>query len=161
MRNQGFTKLLAAAFALICIYQLAFTWKVKSVETSAKNYAKGDYQMEQAYLDSISSEAIYFGYTYKECKEQELNLGLDLKGGMNVTLEVSVGDILKILSNNSVDATFNEAIFIANKKQSDSQKDYIDDFVSSFNQVNQKMELMFCCLLLEFLVIEIWLINLK
>jgi SecD/SecF fusion protein len=138
MRNQGFTKLLAAAFALICIYQLAFTWKVKSVETSAKTYAKGDYQMEQAYLDSISSEAIYFGYTYKECKDQELNLGLDLKGGMNVTLEVSVGDILKILSNNSVDATFNEAIFTANKKQSDSQKDYIDDFVSSFNQVNQK-----------------------
>jgi len=138
MRNQGFTKLLAAAFALICIYQLAFTWKVKSVENSAKTYANGDYQMEQSYLDSVSSEVIYFGYTFKECKEQELNLGLDLKGGMNVTLEVSVGDILKILANNSVDATFNEAIFTANKKQSDSQKDYIDDFLSSFKEVNQK-----------------------
>ena len=111
---------------------------VKSVETDAKTYANGDYQIEQAYLDSVSSDVLYFGYTYKQCKEQELNLGLDLKGGMNVTLEVSVGDILKILANNSVDATFNEAIFTANKKQSDSQKDYIDDFVSSFNEVNEK-----------------------
>ena len=138
MRNKGFTKFLAAVFALICIYQLAFTWMVKSVETDAKTYANGDYQMEQAYLDSVSADVLYFGYTYKQCKEQELNLGLDLKGGMNVTLEVSVGDILKILANNSVDATFNEAIFTANKKQSDSQKDYIDDFVSSFNEVNEK-----------------------
>ena len=140
MRNKGFTKFLAAVFALICIYQLAFTLMVKSVETDAKTYANGDYQLEQAYLDSVSSDVLYFGYTYKQCKEQELNLGLDLKGGMNVTLEVSVGDILKILANNSVDATFNEAIFIANKKQSDSQKDYIDDFVSSFNEVNEKNE---------------------
>jgi len=136
MRNQGFTKLIAVVFALICVYQLAFTWMVKSVEKDAKTYANGDYDIEQAYLDSVATEELYFGYSYKECKEQELNLGLDLKGGMNVTLEVSVGDILKILANKSVDATFNEAIHRANTKQSDSQNNYIDDFISSFNEVN-------------------------
>jgi len=137
MRNKGFTKFLAVVFALICVYQLAFTWMVKSVESDAKSYANGDYTLEQAYLDSVATDELYFGYTYKECKEQELNLGLDLKGGMNVTLEVSVGDILKILANKSVDATFNEAIHRANQKQSDSQKDYIEDFVSAFNEVNE------------------------
>ena len=136
MRNQGFTKFIAVVFALICVYQLAFTWMVKSVENDAKVYANGDYDIEQAYLDSIATEELYFGYSYKECKEQELNLGLDLKGGMNVTLEVSVGDILKILANKSADATFNEAIHRANVKQSDSQNNYIDDFISSFNEVN-------------------------
>ena len=136
MRNQGFTKFIAVVFALICVYQLAFTWMVKSVEKDAKTYANGDYDIEQAYLDSVATDEIYFGYSYKECKEQELNLGLDLKGGMNVTLEVSVGDILKILANKSADATFNEAIHRANVKQSDSQNNYIDDFISSFNEVN-------------------------
>ena len=137
MRNQEFTKFLALVFALICVYQLAFTWMVKSVESDAKAYSNGDYQLEQAYLDSVATDELYFGYTYKECKEQELNLGLDLKGGMNVTLEVSVGDILKILANNSADATFNQAIHKANQKQSDSQNNYIDDFVASFNEVNE------------------------
>lgn len=140
MRNKGFTKFLAVVFALICVYQLAFTWMVKSVESDAKSYANGDYKLEQAYLDSVATDELYFGYTYKECKEQELNLGLDLKGGMNVTLEVSVGDILKILANESTDATFNEAIHRANQKQSDSQKDYIEDFVSAFNEVNTANE---------------------
>ena len=137
MRNQGFTKFFAIVFALICVYQLAFTWMVKSVESDAKAYANGDYALEQAYLDSVATDELYFGYTYKECKEQELNLGLDLKGGMNVTLEISVGDILKILANNSADATFNQAIHKANQKQSDSQNNYIDDFVASFNEVNK------------------------
>jgi len=140
MRNKGFTKFIAIVFALICVYQLAFTWMVKSVEKDAKAYASGDYDVEQAYLDSIATEELYFGYSYKECKEQELNLGLDLKGGMNVTLEVSVGDILKILANKSADATFNEAIHRANTKQSDSQNNYIDDFISSFNEVNADNE---------------------
>ena len=137
MRNQGFTKFFAIVFALICVYQLAFTWMVKSVESDAKAYANGDYALEQAYLDSVATDELYFGYTYKECKEQELNLGLDLKGGMNVTLEISVGDILKILANESADATFNQAIHKANQKQSDSQNNYIDDFVFFFNEVNK------------------------
>lgn len=137
MRNKGFTKFLAIVFALICVYQLAFTWMVKTVENDAKTYADGDYKLEQAYLDSVANDELYFGYTFKECKEQEMNLGLDLKGGMNVTLEVSVGDILRILANDSKDATFNEAIYKANQKQSDSQNDYIDDFVTSFDEVNE------------------------
>ena len=138
MHNKGFTKFLAVVFALICIYQLAFTWMVKSVESDAKAYANGDYNIEQAFIDSVASEELYFGYTFKECQEQELNLGLDLKGGMNVTLEVSVGDILKILANKSSDPTFNQAIDRANQKQSDSQNNYIDDFVTAFNEVNEE-----------------------
>lgn len=138
MRNQGFTKFLAIVFAAICVYQLAFTWMVKSVESDAKTYSNGDYKLEQAYLDSVATDELYFGYTYKECKEEQLNLGLDLKGGMNVTLEVSVGDILRILANNSSDATFNQAIHKANQKQSDSQNNYLDDFVVSFNEVNNE-----------------------
>ena len=138
MHNKGFTKFLAVVFALICLYQLAFTWMVKSVESDAKAFANGDFKIEQAYLDSVASEKLYFGYTYKECQEQELNLGLDLKGGMNVTLEVSVGDILKILANKSSDATFNQAIDRANQKQSNSQNNYIDDFVSAFVEVNEE-----------------------
>ena len=98
---------------------------------------------------------MYFGYTYKECQEQELNLGLDLKGGMNVTLEVSVGDILKILANKSSDATFNQAIDRANQKQSDSQNDYIDDFISAFNEVNEENQTNVLLSSLVFLVTEI------
>jgi len=136
MRNKGFTKLLAVVFALICVHQLAFTWMVKSVESDAKNYSNGDYQLEQVYLDSIANEELYFGYTFKECQEQELNLGLDLKGGMNVTLEISVADIIKILANKSTDATFNAAIQRANKMQSASQNDYLKDFEIAFKEVN-------------------------
>jgi len=136
MRNKGFTKVLAVTFALICVHQLAFTWMVKSVESDAKNYSNGDYQLEQVYLDSIANEELYFGYTFKECQEQELNLGLDLKGGMNVTLEISVADIIKILANKSTDATFNAAIQRANKMQSASQNDYLKDFEIAFKEVN-------------------------
>lgn len=136
MRNKGFTKFLAVVFALICVYQLAFTWMVKSVESDAKSYANGDIKLEKAYLDSVATDELYFGYTYKECKEQELNLGLDLKGGMNVTLEVSVGDILKILANKSTDATFNQAIHKANQAQRNSQENYIDLFAKAFDEVN-------------------------
>ncbi len=136
MNNKGFTKFLATVFALICVYQLAFTWMVKSVENDAKAFAGGDIALEKAYIDSVATDELYFGYTYKECKEQELNLGLDLKGGMNVTLEVSVGDILKILANKSSDATFNQAIDRANQAQRNSQENYIDLFEKAFNEVN-------------------------
>ena len=91
----------------------------------------------------------------RNVKNKSLIWGLDLKGGMNVTLEVSVGDILKILANKSSDATFNQAIDRANQKQSDSQNDYIDDFISAFNEVNEEIKPMFYCRHLVFLVTEI------
>jgi len=93
----------AILLALICVYQLMFTFKASQVEKAAKTFAKGDKQKEQMYLDSMSSEVVYnlLGirkYTFKEVKSLELGLGLDLQGGMNVTLEVSVVDLIKSLS---------------------------------------------------------------
>ena len=94
----------------MCLYQLSFTWIANGVEEDAKAFAQGDEVKERLYLDSIASESVYnfIGlkeYTYNECTAREINLGLDLKGGMNVTLEVSVVDVIRALSNNSKDAT--------------------------------------------------------
>ena len=93
MQNKSFVSLFAIVFAVVCLYQLSFTWIAKGIEEDAVIYSNGDILKEEAYLDSISSEPVYNlglkNYTYNECKSRELNLGLDLKGGMNVTLEVS------------------------------------------------------------------------
>ena len=103
MRNKGAIRLLAIVFALVSLYQLTFTYVTKSVEKEAREFGAGDIKKEQAYLDSIRGEGVYNflwikDYSYKECKELELNLGLDLKGGMNVTMEVSVVDIIKAMN---------------------------------------------------------------
>jgi SecD/SecF fusion protein len=115
MRIKGAIITLAIALSLASLYQLSFTWVTYKVEKKAQAYAKGDYAKENHYLDSISGQVVYNflflkKYTYKETKERALNLGLDLKGGMNVTLEVSVVDVLRALSNYSTDSTFNKAI---------------------------------------------------
>lgn len=136
MQNKGAFKLLAVIFALVCVYQLSFTYVSKRVENKAKEYKKG----ETAYLDSISTEPVYNflwlkKFTYKECKEREINLGLDLKGGMNVTLEVSVEDIVRSLGNYSTDSVFNKAIKLALQKQQNSQSDFITLFAESFKEI--------------------------
>ncbi len=138
MRNKGAIKFIAIALALVCVYQLSFTYVTKQVEKKAKAYAKGDSKKEFHYLDSISTETVYNflwmrKYSYKECKEREINLGLDLKGGMNVTLEVSVVDLIKSLSNYSTDPSFLSAIELANKM--DPSKDFITRFGNAFEQV--------------------------
>ena len=112
MQNRNFIRIVAVVFALICLYQLSFTWIADNVEKDAVEYAENYNEnereaKEKQYLDSINSEEVYdifiAKYTYADCKQRELNLGLDLKGGMNVTLEVMVIDVLKALSNNSID----------------------------------------------------------
>ena len=137
MQNKGFIKFVAVIFSIICIYQLTFTFIVKNIESEALNISNGDFKVEQAYIDSLSNQNLYLGYTLNDCKEQELNLGLDLKGGMNVTLEISVPDILKVLSNNSKDPTFIQSIEMAKRKQSNSQNNFIDDFILSFDEINK------------------------
>ena len=111
MQNKSFISLFAIVFAVVCLYQLSFTWIAKGVEKDAVEYSNGDELKEKAYLDSISSEPIYNigvkNYTYNECKSREINLGLDLKGGMNVTLEVSVVDVIRAMSNYNKDESFN------------------------------------------------------
>ena len=138
MQNRGAIRLIAIALALVCIYQLSFTWVTKKVERQAVRIAQGDAKKEYHYLDSISNETVYNflwvrKYTYRDCKEREINLGLDLKGGMNVTLEVSVVEILRSMSNYSTDSSFLAAIDMA-KKMAPSE-DFVTRFGNAFQTI--------------------------
>ncbi len=138
MQNKNVISLFAILFALVCLYQLSFTWIANGVEEDAKVFAGGNEVKERSYLDSIATEPVYSigikEYTYNECTSREINLGLDLKGGMNVTLEVSVVDVIRALSNYSKDETFVAAIESAKEKQRNSQDDFVTLFASSFNE---------------------------
>ena len=147
MQSKGFIKLIAALLALACVYQLSFTFKTRNVEKKAAEYAAqfdADQrsEAEQHYLDSVQNLPVYNllikSFTYKECKEKELNLGLDLKGGMNVMLEVQVQDVIKALAGNSQhDPAFVAALAEADAalKQGTS-KDYIGDFVKAYQKAS-------------------------
>src|SRR5688572_13821111 len=133
MQNKGAIQVFAILLALACIWHLAFTVVTNRVEAKVRREAAGDPIIERSMLDSIKNKKVYFGYTYEDCKQREINLGLDLKGGMNVTLEVSVPDLLRAMSNNSQDSAFNKAIASANIKHRTSQKNYIDIFAEEFD----------------------------
>ena len=140
MQNRGAIRFFAIALAIVCVYQLSFTFVSKKVERDATEYARGDSSRYEAYIDSMSSEIVYNilvrKYTYKECREREINLGLDLKGGMNVTLEVSMVDMIRSLSNYSQDTTFNRAIRLAQQYQTQSQEDFITLFGRAFEDID-------------------------
>ncbi|HEY9125064.1 MAG TPA: protein translocase subunit SecDF, partial [Bacteroidales bacterium] len=141
MQNKGAIKLLTILLTLVCLYQLSFTLVTYIYEKKAKNYAQGDLNKETMYLDSIAGKEVYnFLYlkkfTYRDCKEREINLGLDLKGGMNVVLEISVADIVNALSNYSQDSTYLKAMSIARENLKTSQKDFITLFGEAFKQVD-------------------------
>jgi SecD/SecF fusion protein len=142
MRNKGAIWTLAIALTLVCIYQLWFTVKTYEVRRDATRHAAGNPDLRQQYLDSISSEVVYnflFGlrkYTYRECQEREINLGLDLQGGMNVILEVSAEDIIRSLSNYSKDTTFNKALALAKKMQQETNADFVDLFGRAWNTID-------------------------
>jgi SecD/SecF fusion protein len=132
---QAFTVLLTLA----CIYQLSFTWVVKVEEQKAIDYAEGNINKETYYLDSIKNVDVYDllinQYTYGECKEREINLGLDLKGGMNVTLEVSVIDVIKSLAVDKEDTVLLNTIARASELQEQSQDPYVTLFGQAFQQL--------------------------
>lgn len=140
MRNKGAIQLFTIVFILVCIYQLSFTLVTRKVEKQAREYAQGDPVKQRNYLDSLSSVPVYslgvIKYTYVDCKEREIQLGLDLKGGMNVILEVSVEDMLRALSNYSTDSTFNKAIRQAKERQRVSQADFITLFAEEFQKID-------------------------
>ena len=142
MQNKGVIRLFAILFALACIYQLSFTFVSSQVESDAEEFANGDAVKKQRYLDSISSENVYpvIDYTYAEVKEREINLGLDLRGGMNVILEVQVRDILRELSNNSKHPVFTQAIERANEAAAESQQDYLTNFFTAFDEVKDEQK---------------------
>ncbi|QGY43849.1 protein translocase subunit SecDF [Maribellus comscasis] len=146
MQNKGAILTFAILLAAVCVYQLTFTWKAKQVEKAAVEYAQGDPDQEYFYLDSISGEVVYnfLGlkkFTYKDVKELEMNLGLDLKGGMNVTLEVEMEDLIRAMSNYSNDSTFNAAIARAKELQENSQTDFVDLFGQAFEEIDPNAKL--------------------
>ncbi len=145
MRSKGAVKFFAVAMALVCLYQLSFTFVTKHWENKAKEFSNGDPVKEKAYLDSISTVPVYNilvkNYTYRECKENEINLGLDLKGGMNVTMEVSLVDLIRAMANNSADPTFNKAIANAQAAQVNSQKDFVTLFGEEFQKLDPNAKL--------------------
>ncbi|MBD3724417.1 MAG: protein translocase subunit SecDF [Flavobacteriaceae bacterium] len=140
MQNRGLIKFFAVIFALVCIYQLSFTFVANGVEKDAKAFAKGDFKKEVAYLDSISKQPVYplFGYTYDFVRNNQINKGLDLEGGINVMLQISVKDILKGLANGSKNPAFNKALADAKANQQGNQ-DYIDAFFNEANKANVKL----------------------
>ncbi len=145
MQNKGAIIILAIALGLVSIYQLSFTGATYMVKKEAREYAKGDLVKETQYIDSISTltkdQWSFLGYTFKECQRKELNLGLDLKGGMNVILEVSVEDILKALSNYNTDKTFTNALARAKQMQTQSQADFLTLFGQAFREVDPNAKL--------------------
>ncbi len=146
MQNKGAILTFAILLAAVCVYQLSFTWKAQQIEKDAVEYAQGDEKKEAFYLDSISGEEVYSflglkKFTYKDVKALEMNLGLDLKGGMNVTLEVSVVDIIRAMSNYSTDSTFNAALKRATELQTNSQADFVTLFGQAFEEIDPNAKL--------------------
>jgi SecD/SecF fusion protein len=138
MQGKGVIKFFAFLMAAVCLYQLSFTWVANKVENDAKAYAKGNYKKERAYLDSMETQPVYpiFKHTYQYCKAKELQLGLDLQGGMSVTMQVSLRDLVKALSANNPDVVMAQALDKADVDARTSQSDYITLFVSEYEKLN-------------------------
>lgn len=161
MQSKGAIKFVAILIALACLYQLSFTWATHNQEKKAREYAVKAVEAEKLspafakvseldkayyldsvskdkdrfYIDSISSEKVFLGFTYKEIKEKEINLGLDLKGGMNVMLQVQLSDLIKALADHNESPEFNKALELARQKEIDSRADFITLFEESWNEV--------------------------
>ncbi len=137
MQNRGLIKFFAILFALVSIYQLSFTFVSQKIESDAKTYANGNSEKELKYLDSIGKEKVFnlgfTDFTYNEVKDKKINKGLDLEGGINVQLQISVKDIIKGLSNNSKNPIFNQALAEASKNRQGNQ-DYLEVFFAEFEK---------------------------
>ncbi|MBQ8099663.1 MAG: protein translocase subunit SecDF [Paludibacteraceae bacterium] len=141
MQNKGLVRILAVCLALVSAFYLSFSFVTSHYNKKAADYAQGDKTMEYFYLDSLSSQKVWMGYTLKECREKEINLGLDLKGGMNVTMEVSVPDILRALSGYNTTENFTRAMELARQKQKTSQTDFVTLFIQSFKEIDPNAQL--------------------
>lgn len=135
MQNKGLVKFIAIVFALVSIYQLSFTFVTNHYENKAKEFANGDLTKEARYLDSISNEKVYLGQTFAEVRSKQIQKGLDLEGGINVMLQISVKDILKGLSNDSKNAVFNQALAEAEKNR-DGNQTFLESFYESFEKIS-------------------------
>ena len=147
MQNNGLIKFFAFCFGLVSLYQISFTFITSTVEDNALEYSINSVSENQtnfidkrqekyvSYLDSISDESIFGFTTYNSAKSKELNKGLDLKGGIDVTLQISVKDILKGLAENSKDVVFNNALNNADELQKESDQTYLESFFTSFDEI--------------------------
>ncbi|RXR19127.1 protein translocase subunit SecDF [Flavobacterium amnicola] len=135
MQNRGLIKFFAILFALVSIYQLTFTFVASKVKSDAKAFANGNQEKEIKYLDSIGKEKVFSlgftDFTYNEVADKQINKGLDLEGGINVTLQISVKDVLKTLANNTQNPVFNKALADAKKNQQGNQS-FLDAFYDAF-----------------------------
>ena len=136
MQNKGFVKVFAVLLTLVCLFYLSFSFVTQHYNSKAAEYAGGDPAKESAYLDSLSTQKVWLGYTLKQCREMEISLGLDLKGGMNVVLELNVADVIRSLSNNNQDENFNKALDLDYAHQATSQKDFIDLFAEEYKKLD-------------------------
>ena len=147
MQNKGLIKLFAILFGLVSLYQLSFTWFTNGVEKKAKVYAESKSddgkeiaRLERVYLDSVANKPVinlgFAKFSYNDIKDKELNLGLDLKGGINAILQVSVKDILIGLSNNSKNPVFNEALAKATEAQKSSDDTFLNLFFNEFKKAS-------------------------
>ena len=167
MQSKNAIRLVAILLAIACLWQLSFTLVTKLQENKAAKYAEKAvlaYQNTAAfsnvpevdkafyldsirresnrwYIDSISAEKVYFGYTYKDVKEKEINLGLDLKGGMNVMLQVQLEDLIKALSDNNQSPEFAQALALAKERSVNSRADFITLFAEAWNEVGNGIPL--------------------
>ncbi len=140
MQNKGLIKFFAILFALVSIYQLSFTFVSNKIKSDAKSFANGNPEKEIKYLDSIGKLKVFnlgfTSFTFNEVKDKQINKGLDLEGGINVTLQISVKDVLKGLANNSKNPVFNKSLADATANQKGNQA-YIDAFFEAF-EANSK-----------------------
>ena len=149
MQNKGLIKTFAILFGIVSLYQLSFTWFTKNVEEKAKVYAetrvnntdiRSKSALEKIYLDSVANLPLidlgFAQFTYEDVKNKEINLGLDLKGGINAILEVSVRDILIGLSNNSKNPVFNKALVAATEAQKKTDETYLNLFFQEFEKIS-------------------------
>ncbi len=136
MQSKGLIKFLVVVVSIACLYSLSFTFVTRKVERDAAEYAKGDMAKEKAYLDSIAGEEVYnlglAKFTYREAKAHELALGLDLKGGMNVTMEISLDELIRNLANNPKDENFNKALESALQKSKSVNRGVVELFIEEY-----------------------------
>jgi SecD/SecF fusion protein len=142
MQNKGLIRLFAVALTLVCLFYLSFSVVTNMYDKKAKEYAQGDKMKEYNYLDSIGGQKVWLSYTLKECRDKEINLGLDLKGGMNVTLEVSVAEVVHSLSDFNNSPNFLQALKIASEREkTNSQVSYVDLFVKAYLELDPNAKL--------------------
>jgi SecD/SecF fusion protein len=141
MQNKGAISFFAIILALACLYQLSFTVVTRNAESNYEELKSTDPEEAEIYIDEFSYNIGIAEFDYKECKDKEIQLGLDLRGGMNVTLEVSLRELVKGLSNYSTDPTFNEALVLASKKMETQEGSYVQLFGQAFNEINPNAKL--------------------